>query len=281
MSSARFNELEVLAHSPASGVPFDTPLLFIHGAYFGAWCWEEHFLPFFAKQGWASYAVSLSGHGGSRKQGLLGTYSIDDYVADVVEVVHSLPAPPILIGHSMGGMVVQKYLEKAPAAGAVLLCSVPPQGLVSSALGLMLTKPNLLADLNSVIGGGQASLNSLKEALFHQPVDDDTLMRYLNLSQPESYRAIWDMTWFNLPNTQVMHRPPMMILGAQYDQLIPPDQIQLTAQTYGQEAIIVPDIGHGVMLEKDWKKVAELIVGWLKQQQFNNFATENTQECLV
>jgi len=280
VKSSDFKDLEVLVHLPADRPRFDTPLLFIHGAYTGAWCWEEYFLPFFAEQGWPSYAVSLSGHGGSRKPGLLGTYSIDDYVADVAEVIAQLPKPPVLIGHSMGGMVVQKYLEKDNVPGAVLLCSVPPQGLLSSAVGLMMTNPSVFAELNSIITGGQGSAQSLKESLFHQPVDDEALMRYYDLCQPESYRAIWDMTWFNLPNIQLMHRPPMLLLGARHDRLITPDQVELTGLCYGLEAEILPDVGHGVMLEKDWQKAASRIAAWLREQHFDDSA-RNVQECLA
>ena len=59
---------------------------FIHGAYVSAWCWDEHFLPWFARRGWQAYAVSLSGHGRSRQREHLDSYSIDDYVRDVAEV---------------------------------------------------------------------------------------------------------------------------------------------------------------------------------------------------
>ena len=81
-----------------------------------------------------------------------------------------LPAPPVLIGHSMGGMVAQKYLESHEAAGLVLMASVPPQGLWAAALGLAFQKPGLMNDLNSLLGGGRVALDTLREAMFAQPV---------------------------------------------------------------------------------------------------------------
>jgi len=265
MNRNRFGELEVLAHTPTDVPPAPTPLLFIHGAFTGAWCWEAHFLPYFARAGYACYALSLSGHGASRRGHLLDAWSIDDYVADVAEVVAHLPAPPVLIGHSMGGLVIQKYLERANAPAAVLLCSVPPQGLMGAAFGLMFNKPGLLADLNRLLNGGPVELDSLREALFHQPIDDVTLMRHYRRCQPESQRAIWDMTLFNLPLTTRMHRPPMLVLGAEHDHLVPPSQVAMTAATYGERAEILPDLGHGLMLERDWEVVAERIARWLLQ----------------
>jgi non-heme chloroperoxidase len=265
MNAARFGELEVLCHAPSAPAR-PTPLLFVHGAYVAAWCWAEHFLPWFAARGWAAYAVSLSGHGRSRRRDHLDSYSLDDYVRDVAEVSARLPAPPVLIGHSMGGMVVQKYLEHYDAPATVLMSAVPPQGLMGSAFGLMLKKPNLLTDLNSIMTGNEVDVESLRQALFHQPVDDADLRRYYRLSQPESHRAIWDMTLFNLPHPARMHQVPMLILGASDDQLIPPDQVRMTAATYGREAEIFADMGHGLMLERGWEQVATRIAAWLEER---------------
>jgi non-heme chloroperoxidase len=63
-----------------------------------------------------------------------------------------------------------------------------------------------------------------------------------------------------------MHRPPMLILGAQHDHLIPPAQVHMTAAVYGTTAEIIPDIGHGAMLERDWRGVAERIARWLAKR---------------
>ncbi len=261
MSQTRFQDLEVLARVPA-GRSKPTPLLFVHGAFTGAWCWDEHFLPFFADAGYAAYAVSLSGHGRSRGRDRLDHLSIADYVADVAETAARLPVSPILIGHSMGGFVVQKYLEQHGAAGAVLMCSVPPQGLMSAAMGMMFSRPGLLQDLNSLMSGGRVALESLREALFAQPISVDDLMRFYRWSQPESHRAIWDMSLFDLPRPSRVRDLPLLVLGAEHDHLMPVSTAHMTAGRYGVEAEIFPGMGHGLMLEHDWRKVAERLLRW-------------------
>src|SRR5262245_36364543 len=87
------------------------PLLFVHGAWHAAWCWDEYFLGFFADKGYRAVALSLRNHGNSSKI-KPRLCSIADYVNDVASVASSMPAPPVIIGHSMGGWVVQKYLER-------------------------------------------------------------------------------------------------------------------------------------------------------------------------
>jgi non-heme chloroperoxidase len=269
MKNVHTEALEVLSCTPASARPGMPPLLFIHGAYAGAWCWQEHYLPFFAAAGFETHALSLSGHGGSRRRDHLDSYSIEDYVNDVAATVAGLPAPPVLIGHSMGGFVVQKYLEKHAAPAAVLMCSVPPQGLAISAVNMFFGKPGLLVDLNRLMNGGQVALDSLREALFAQPVAVDDLMRYYRLSQPESHRAIWDMTLFNLPHTAraLAHLPngsaDLLIAGAEHDLIIAASLVEMTARSYGTKATIYAGMGHGLMLEADWQKPAQDIVDWL------------------
>lgn len=99
------------------------PLLFVHGAWHAAWCWDEHFLDFFADKGYRALAVSLRGHGNSPTPKPLRSCSIADYVDDVASVADSLPTRPVLIGHSMGGFIVQKYLESHEAPAGVLVAS--------------------------------------------------------------------------------------------------------------------------------------------------------------
>ena len=87
------------------------PVLFVHGTWHAAWCWDEHFLDFFADKGYRAVALSLRGHGASSLSKPLKSCSIADYVDDVDAVVGELGSPPVLIGHSVGGFIVQKYLD--------------------------------------------------------------------------------------------------------------------------------------------------------------------------
>lgn len=265
MNDPHLRRHEILTHRPEADAPHHaTPLLFIHGAFTAAWCWEEHFLPFFAKAGYIAHALSLSGHGTSPGRERLDSLSIDDYVNDVTLTVASLPAPPVLIGHSMGGFVVQKYLERHIAPAAVLMCSVPPQGLLSSAFGMMFSRPGLLKDLNNLMSGGTVALESLREALFAQPVSADELNRFYRMAQPESHRALWDMSMFSMPRTERVQRTPLRVQGAELDHLIPASLAEMAARTYGVDPVIFPGMGHGLMLERDWQQPAQDILDWLQ-----------------
>jgi pimeloyl-ACP methyl ester carboxylesterase len=259
----RVEQLEILEASPPGGGS-GRPLLFVHGAFAAAWCWSEHFLPYFAKQGFRACAVSLSGHGDSPGRERLDWLSIADYVRDLEQAVSTVGGDPILVGHSMGGFVVQKYLERAAAPGVVLMASVPPQGLLSASIALAFSNPGLFADVNSMMHRGRASLATLQHALFASPVAPDKLMAYYRQMQPESQRAMWDMTFFNLPQLRRERCPPMLVLGAEHDVLVPQSEVEKAARYYGTEAEIFLDMGHVMMLEADWQKVADRIIEWVR-----------------
>src|SRR5262249_52564890 len=163
--------LEVL-HEPAVGDFENPPLLFIHGSYCAAWIWAEYYLPFFGAHGYACYALSLRGHGGS--PGDVEWTSLADYVADAALIAAALPRPPVLIGHSLGGLIAQ-YVAAAghPAGGLIMLASTPPSGLASSNLHMMVHAPEVLFQLGMLqaIGPAGMSMRVLHRALFsvHMP----------------------------------------------------------------------------------------------------------------
>lgn len=104
-------KLEVITREP-DVLKYETPLLFVHGSCGAAWNWDENFLPYFAEKGFNAHAVSLRGHGKSEIPENFNRTSIADYVSDVLQAVETLPKTPVLIGHSLGGLIVQKFLKK-------------------------------------------------------------------------------------------------------------------------------------------------------------------------
>ena len=263
IKTTKLDGLEIFSCKPARKTKLP-PLLFVHGAFAGGWMWTETFMPVFAKVGYPCHAVSLRGHGGSDGRENIDWLSINDYVDDVVRVADWLGEPPVLIGHSMGGFVVQKYLERHQAPGAVLLCSVPPQGLAAAQFHLMFQKPHLFADLNSVMSGDCTDVTTLREALFAGDVDEGMLTTWLTNMQTESHRALWDMSMFNLPNLPAANRPPILILGAEKDVLVPAFLVQTTGHTYNLPVHIFRNMGHAVTHEKEWPLVAATIGEWLE-----------------
>lgn len=259
-------ELEIIKKKPKSNPRF-TPVLFVHGAWHGRWCWEEYFLPYFAEKGYTSYAVDLRGHGSSQSPARFCWTRINDYVADVAQVVEQLPELPVLVGHSMGGLVVQKYLEENTVPAAVLLASVPVHGVLRTTLRICMRHPlaflkaNLTWKLYPIIG--KPSLT--REAFFSENISPEKLDKYFRQMQDESYLAFLDMMVFNLPNPNKVNTD-LLVLGAQNDAIFYPSEIEATAAAYDRDCAIFSDMAHDMMLEDKWQDVADTILNWLEKK---------------
>lgn len=239
-----------------------TPVVFVHGAWHGAWCWREHFLPYFARHGYVSHAFDLRGHGKSDGADRLRRTSIADYVADLDQVVRYLDAAPVLIGHSMGGAIVQKYLESHQAPAAVLLAALPPAGGIPATLRLARRHPLAVLKANATrsLYPLVASPRLAREAFFSAGIPDERLHAYFSRLQDESYRAFLDLL-FHRPHPDRV-RTPMLVLGAERDTFITRAEVEATARAYRTEATLFP-MAHNMMLEDGWPAVADHIVQWM------------------
>ncbi|MCW2558180.1 MAG: lysophospholipase [Mycobacterium sp.] len=239
------------------------PLLFVHGAWHAAWCWDEHFLSFFADKGYRALAVSLRGHGRSPTSKPLRTCSVGDYVEDVSLVADSLPRRPVMIGHSMGGLVVQKYLESHDAPAGVLMASTPPQGYLGSGLRWIKRHPWHFAKI-AITGKSLAYVNTpqlARERFFSAHTPDSHVVEYATRLQEESARSGVDGL-LNLPRPRRV-TAKLLVLGALDDGAVTAKEVHATARAYRTEAEFFPNLGHDMMLEPGWAAVAERIHTWL------------------
>ena len=253
--------LEVIERKP-SRESHKPPVLFVHGAWHGAWCWDEHFMDFFADKGHRALAVSLRGHGKSSAPKSMRFCSIADFVADVAAVANTLPERPIIVSHSMGGFVVQKYLESHGAAAAVLLASVPPNGILGFLARRLKRHPwytaSGLAMTKSLRGVG-ATPELARETFFSPSHSEAEVARYAaELGEEYALKIAIDMLWFDLPRPHLVSTP-LLVLGAEDDVCFTAREVRATAAAYGTDAEIFPKMSHDMMLDPGWRAVAERI----------------------
>ncbi len=259
--------LDLISRYPDT-TPKPIPLLFVHGSFSDARIWNVNFLPYFARHGYEAHAISLRGHGLSEGHEQLSRWRLADYVNDLAKAVGQLPAPPLLIGHSMGGMVIQKYLENHTGiAGMVLMASVPPQGLLPTNLHMAMRHPILFQQMVTfaLLGPRYGSVDMMRRLLFSKDIPLAKLEEYFDLVQAESQLVAMDMMWFNplrLKSGQLWL--PVLVMGAQDDAFVSPAMVRETARFYRTEAHIMPHMAHAMMLEMNWQEAADRLLGWLE-----------------
>lgn len=258
--------LEVL-HAQGSGKPRRVDILLVHGIFVGAWVWEAHFLPYLAAAGYDVHAVSLRGHGGSDGRERLHGLSLADYTADLNESAAALTRPVVAVGHSMGGAVVQNAIRTgADFAGAALMASVPPGGLMSANIAMMWSEPRLWRELSAMLASGPKSvdLGVLRAGLFSDRIDERTFERFAVRVGRESAVIGFELQGMRPFAPMPWQAPPMLVLGGSDDRFIREADLWATASWYGVKPTILPGMSHSVMLDPDWKAAADALLEWLE-----------------
>uniref|UniRef100_A0A0E0GZS6 AB hydrolase-1 domain-containing protein n=1 Tax=Oryza nivara TaxID=4536 RepID=A0A0E0GZS6_ORYNI len=276
-------DLEVIAQQPPApatgggGAAARPPLVFVHGSFHAAWCWAEHWLPFFSRAGFPCYALSLRAQGESsvppeKVAGTLETHTGD--IADFIRKEVSLP--PVLIGHSFGGLIVQQYISclgellHPKLAGAVLVCSVPPSGNSGLVWRYLLTKPVAAIKVTLSLAAKRFanSLSLCKETFFSPEMDDDLVQRYQGLMRDSSKLPLFDLRKLNasLPVASVPNNTVnILVVGASIDFIVDAEGLSETARFYNVQPVCIEGIAHDMMLDCSWDKGAGIILSWLEK----------------
>lgn len=259
------NDLSVTVVRP-SAPGSKPPVLLIHGMFGGSWMWEPY-QSLLARHGYESHALTLRGHHDSRRVPDVGRIPVADYVDDALEIARSL-RDPIIIGHSMGGLIAQKVAERGIGRAIVLIGAAPPRWIPAMSGELL-----------------RRLVKYVKELFLTQPLlpsrdDADALMfnrtpaaqaddEYRRLV-PESGRAALEMAF----GTHAVHAPritaPILVITGREDKFVVPRVARAIARKYRAELREYDNFAHHIINEPGWEAPAAEIVEWLERRLAND-----------
>jgi pimeloyl-ACP methyl ester carboxylesterase len=254
--------LRVLSAEPPAGAA-GRPVLCVHGMWGGAWMFEP-LLAFLAARGHPAYALDLRGHHGSKPVPDIGRVAVGDYVADAHAVAAAL-GNPVLVGHSMGGLLVQKLAALGEPPAVVAVTPAPPRGILAvrtpelarASLGHL---PGILCWRALVPSRGEA------DALLFGRLDAAERARVFARLVPESGRAAFDMAVTGVPVDRRRVRCPMLVLAGAEDRITPATNVRRIAARYGAELRVYERHAHMLLMEPGWEDIAGDIVAWIKRE---------------
>lgn len=262
--------------NPSREVP---PIIFIHGSLHGAWCFRL-FQHYFAKSGFHTYALSLRGAGNTKSDRTLAP-TVEQHLEDLTAFVDQLnsPKPPIIVAHSIGGFVVQKWAESALSefSGIVLLASTPPSGN-SSMVRRIFIRDGIWRTIRITMGFVRRGVTkdiSLCRDLFFSPEEDpdfcddvegdDVLQEYMKL-QSLTKVVLDPKSLKNIVRSTGALSAPVFVVGAANDALIDLDSFKEAAEFWKADLCIMPKGPHNLMLYSKWEEVASLILRWIEKK---------------
>jgi len=245
-------------------------IVMIHGAFCGPWAFEKFRGPFEAA-GHRVHTPMLRHHEhGVPISRALGTTSLVDFAQDLTKLIEKLGAPPVLIGHSLGGLLAQMLAAKGLARALVLLAPSPPWGMMPSTFFEVAASQTMLlagdfwnAPLKPDYGIAAAhSLDRLPPAERHK-----VFARFV----PESGLATFEiMHWaFDAKRAALVHPEsvtcPILAFAGSHDRINPPSTVRRIAERYRGRAIFEEIEGHSHWLlgEPGWEKIAARAVKWV------------------
>ncbi|MET0274960.1 MAG: alpha/beta fold hydrolase [Phenylobacterium sp.] len=245
-----------------------TTIVMVHGAFCAGWAFER-FRTAFEAQGMSVIAPDLRGHGEAADERVIGV-SMADYAADIARLCDDLPEPPVLLGHSMGGLVAQLAARRANISALVLLAPSPPWGVAGSSLEEAVTAfgVQVLGPLSS--GAVEPDRGLMRHySLDRTPKDHrDAILARL---RPESGRALREaLNWWLDPFMTTSVGPgrlpvPALAIAGQHDVVHPPATVRQVADRIGAAYQLMPGMSHWLLGEEGWETVAAHVLRWLSE----------------
>ena len=262
----------IILLSPHKIASMAQTVVLIHGAFCAAWAMEPY-AQLFAARGYKVITPTLRHHDfppGVRPPRELGVTSTLDYADDVEKLVRGLGAPPILVGHSMGGLIAQMVAARLPVQALALLAPSAPWGTlptsaweIASAQGLYLAgqfwnKPlrpeSWIAETHSLdlLPPGE------REATFARFVPESGLATF------EILHWAMDVRRATYVDARKVECPVLCVAGA-LDRINPPKTVASVARRYRERGMYheVAGASHWLIGEPGWQNTAHHVVDWL------------------
>ena len=217
----------------------------VAGAFCGGWAFEEMAPPLEAA-GWRTRPLDMPGQGPGDPPPVL--VSVTDCAEAVARAARACARPPVLVGHSMGGLVVQLAAARAPVAGLVLMSPSPAWGQPISSPVELAASPALVA-LHGPYW--MQTVEPIWEVMRSHTLDRLTpgqARAHFARMRPESGRALYEvLTWWADPTMAASVPPlnvPALVLTGELDRVHAPSTTEVTAARLRAPQVVLPGVSH-------------------------------------
>jgi pimeloyl-ACP methyl ester carboxylesterase len=243
----------------------------IHGMWGGGWIWDSFKTPF-EEHGYECITPTLRHHMMTPDQSPhadLGGLSLNDYVDDMQALIEALDTKPIVIGHSMGGLICQKLAERNLVEKMVLACPAPPGDIPALSVGGLKSFMPLITTWKFWQKPHRPTFKSMIDSSL-QLIPKDERQSYYDKIVYDSGRVVFEIALPFLDTNKVsaidpdLITCPSLVLAADSDRLIPLRAIRQVARKYDSEFKLYKDQSHWLVVEPGWQKPADDVLQWIE-----------------
>ena len=247
-------------------------IVFVHGLFVNNTSWAG-WKTFFEAQGYNVYTPANPGHEGNPANlrnnihPALTNSSFEDVVMNIVKLIDTLPEKPIVVGHSLAGLVVQKLIEMDKAVAGVSIDGAPPKNIFApiSTLKIVLPVVNFFKGNSPYMG----SKEWYHKAFFNNFTKAESDKLYEEIAVPESRKVARDTVLKSFANVDFKKaHNPLLFIGGSNDAIFSSDFTRKIAGRYKDKNSIV-DVkvfegkSHFLCGEPGWEQIAEYVLNWI------------------
>lgn len=239
--------------------PRGAPVLCLHGLFAGSWVFER-VLPLIAARGYPAAALSFRGHPPAPPLASIGRTSVAAYCHDAFEAARAMERP-IVIGHSLGGLVALLLASRNLVRAAVLVSSAPPRGISVLSRPLLLRMPRYLPPL-LLSRPFLPTRNDLDALVLNEvPAAERADIRQRFVA--DSGRAARQVALgvHDVPLRSL--RAPLLVVGAERDRFVPLSVARRLARRYDAPLHVARGHGHFLFAEPGWEHEVSAILDWI------------------
>ncbi len=258
------------------------PVMLIHGAWLSARSWEN-FFEFFEARGYDVSAPEWPRKEGDVEELRESTDEIkglglNEIVDHYEEKIQGLDEPPILIGHSFGGLIVELLLDRGLGRAGVAMSPAPPKGILVLPFSSLKAASPALAHPSRWHGIVPLTLEEFTYGFVNTSSAEDAVAAYERYAVPETGQIFFEAGFANFhlhPPTEVhfknQERAALLVVGAEKDNTVPASLARKQFEKYEKHEAYDAQTDylefagrpHLMMVSEGWEEVAEAIDGWL------------------
>ena len=264
--------------------PTKAPVVFVHGLWLHSSSWQP-WVDKFAAAGYSASTSDWPGDGATVEASrgnpkAIAGHGVNDVVNAYAKYIATLPAKPIVIGHSFGGLITQRLLGEGHAVAGVAIDPAPIKGILNlppSALRVASVALRNPLNRNGAVSLSKAQFrygfaNAISAA------ESDEL--YDKWTVPSPGKPLFEAAFAAFsPKSPVAvqlknnDRGPLLITAGGDDHTVPPSISHTTKKLYRHssavtEVLDLPGHGHSLTIDSGWEKVADAVLEWLGKQGF-------------
>ena len=252
-------------------------IVFVHGMFMTPLCWE-HWIARFDAQGYRCTAPAWPGRDkpiatlrAGHPDAALGRLNLSQVVEHCANHVRSLPERPILIGHSMGGLVVQLLLQQDLAAAGVAVHSAPPAGVFTPSWSFLKANWPMISPFVPRLRPRQMSFADFQYAFVNTLPLAEQQAAYERYVVPESRLVPQEsLTAAGRVDFTKSHVPLLLIAGSA-DHIVPAALNRTNYARYRASSSVTDykEFGgrvHFTIGQSNWEEVADYVLAWLRDK---------------